>query len=145
MNIHEPSPNDRWRQIDAVVFMGFLYVAERIKIMNERVYYNVDKIHTTIGENSKIAFQYFRRDTHKKMVLRRNRTLYEESPWAIPSMIIVTKRRTTAATVIPGFHRGNFPNQSYQRFEQLWILSLRNFQKNWCESQNHSQIPIHGI
>ena len=60
-----------------------VYVSERIKTMNESIYYNVDKIHTAIGSNSKITFQYFQWDVHKKMVLRRNGELYEVSPWAL--------------------------------------------------------------
>ena len=60
-----------------------VYVAERIKTMNESIYYNVDKIHTAIGANSKITFQYFQWDVHKKMVMRKDGALYEVSPWAL--------------------------------------------------------------
>lgn len=60
-----------------------VYVAERIKTMNESIYYNVDKIHTAIGANSKITFQYFQWDVHKKMVMRKEGALYEVSPWAL--------------------------------------------------------------
>lgn len=60
-----------------------VYVSGRIKTMNESIYYNVDKIHTAIGANSKITFQYFQWDVHKKMVLRRDGALYEVSPWAL--------------------------------------------------------------
>ena len=60
-----------------------VYVSGRIKTMNESIYYNVDKIHTAIGANSKITFQYFQWDVNKKMVLRRNGALYEVSPWAL--------------------------------------------------------------
>lgn len=60
-----------------------VYVSERIKTMNESIYYNVDTIHTAIGANSKITFQYFQWDVHKQMVLRKNGALYEVSPWAL--------------------------------------------------------------
>ena len=60
-----------------------VYVSGRIKTMNESIYYNVDKIHTAIGANSKITFQYFQWDVNKKMVLRRNGAFYEVSPWAL--------------------------------------------------------------
>ena len=60
-----------------------VFVSERIKTMNESIYYNVDKIHTAIGANSKITFQYFQWDVHKNMVLRKNGALYEVSPWAL--------------------------------------------------------------
>ncbi len=60
-----------------------VYVAGRIKTMNESIYYNVDKIHAAIGENRRITFQYYQWDVHKKMVLRRDGALYEVSPWAL--------------------------------------------------------------
>ena len=60
-----------------------VYMSERIKAVNESIYYNVDKIHTAINAQSKITFQYFQWDIHKKMVLRRNGALYEVSPWAL--------------------------------------------------------------
>jgi hypothetical protein len=43
----------------------------------------VDVIHTAIGGNAKINFQYFQCDIHKKMALRRNGDLYEVSSWAL--------------------------------------------------------------
>lgn len=36
-----------------------VFVAKRIKTMNESVYYTVDVIHRAIAENRKIEFQYF--------------------------------------------------------------------------------------
>lgn len=60
-----------------------VYVAERIKTANESIYYNVDDIHTAIGKDAKITFQYFMWDVNKKMVLRKGGDLYEVSPWAL--------------------------------------------------------------
>ncbi|MCI9200018.1 MAG: WYL domain-containing protein [Lachnospiraceae bacterium] len=60
-----------------------VYVAERVKTMNESIYYNVDMIHAAIGANSKITFQYFQWNVDKKMELRRGGSLYEVSPWAL--------------------------------------------------------------
>mgnify|MGYP000608847321 FL=1 len=60
-----------------------VYVAERIKTMNESIYYNVDNIHNAIAKNSKITFQYFQWNVKKEMELRRNGALYEVSPWAL--------------------------------------------------------------
>ena len=39
--------------------MEQIRVSDRIKTMNESIYYNVDAIHTSIAENKKIKFQYF--------------------------------------------------------------------------------------
>lgn len=60
-----------------------VYVTERIKTMNESIYYNVDKIHTAISSNVKIEFQYFQWNVDKKMELRKNGEYYCISPWAL--------------------------------------------------------------
>lgn len=60
-----------------------VFVAGRVKTMNESIYYNVDRIHTAIAENSRITFQYFQWNVDKKMELRHDGTLYEVSPWSL--------------------------------------------------------------
>lgn len=60
-----------------------VYVSERIKTMNESIYYNVDIIHTAISSNVKIMFQYFQWNVDKKMELRKNGEYYCISPWAL--------------------------------------------------------------
>ncbi len=70
-------------QYEASQLQRQVYVSERVKTMNESIYYNVDVIHTAITKNAKITFQYFQWDIHKKMVLRRDGALYEVSPWAL--------------------------------------------------------------
>ena len=60
-----------------------VFVAGRVKTMNESIYYNVDRIHTAIAENSRITFQYFQWNVDKKMELRHGGSLYEVSPWSL--------------------------------------------------------------
>lgn len=60
-----------------------VYVAGRAKTLNESVFYNIDAIHSAIGSNRKICFQYFQWNTKKEMELRRNGEFYEVSPWAL--------------------------------------------------------------
>lgn len=60
-----------------------VFVSERIKTMNESIYYNVDKIHNAIGTNVKIKFQYYQWNVDKKMELRKNGAFYCISPWAL--------------------------------------------------------------
>ena len=60
-----------------------VFVAGRVKTMNESIYYNVDRIHAAIAGNSRITFQYFQWNVEKKMELRHNGELYEVSPWAL--------------------------------------------------------------
>ena len=60
-----------------------VYVAERIKTMNESIYYTVDSIHTAISHNKKIKFQYFQWNVKKEMELRHGGSFYKISPWAL--------------------------------------------------------------
>ena len=60
-----------------------VYINDRVKTMNESVYYNVDDIHTTINENKKIRFKYFKWDINKKLVPRHNGDWFIVSPWAL--------------------------------------------------------------
>lgn len=60
-----------------------VYVAERIKTVNENIYYNVDMIHSAIAENSQIIFHYFQWNVDKEMELRRKGAYYTVSPWAL--------------------------------------------------------------
>lgn len=58
-------------------------VANRIKTMNESIYYNVDKIHSAISENRKISFHYFEWTVSKETRLRKDGARYQISPWAL--------------------------------------------------------------
>lgn len=60
-----------------------VYVAERIKTMNESIYYIVDIIHNAIANNVKIKFQYFQWNVDKKQELRHGGEYYLISPWAL--------------------------------------------------------------
>ena len=60
-----------------------VYVAGRAKTLNESVFYNIDAIHSAIGGNRKICFQYFQWNIKKETELRRNGEFYEVSPWAL--------------------------------------------------------------
>lgn len=60
-----------------------VFVSERVKTMNESIYYNVDLIHGAINSNTQITFQYFQWDVNKEIVLKRDGGLYQVSPWAL--------------------------------------------------------------
>lgn len=55
----------------------------RVKTMNERIYYSVDKIHEALNEESQIKFQYFTWTADKKMELKHDGAYYSVSPWAL--------------------------------------------------------------
>lgn len=60
-----------------------VYVANRIKTMNESIYYIVDDINAAIAENKKISFQYFEWNEKKEKQLRHDGKRYLISPWAL--------------------------------------------------------------
>lgn len=60
-----------------------VYVHNRAKTDNERVYTNVDIIHSSIAENKKIRFQYCAWNVKKQLVPKKNGDLYEVSPWCL--------------------------------------------------------------
>lgn len=60
-----------------------VFISDRVKNMNESVYYNVDDIYTAINENRKIRFKYYKWDINKKLVPRHNGAWFAVSPWAL--------------------------------------------------------------
>lgn len=56
-------------------------VSDRVKTMNESIYYNVDRIHEAIGANSQIRFRYFEWGLDGKKHDRPG--LYEASPYTL--------------------------------------------------------------
>ena len=60
-----------------------VYVAGRIKTMNESIYYNVDALHSAISQGKKIRFRYFDLDVNKLRQFRRGGAYYAVSPYAL--------------------------------------------------------------
>ena len=60
-----------------------VFVTNRIKTMNESIYYNVDEIHNGISNNRKIRFKYFDLTVKKERQYRKDGAWYEVSPFAL--------------------------------------------------------------
>ena len=60
-----------------------VYVSGRIKVMNESIYYNVDKLHTAIAAQRAITFKYFDYDITRQKVFRREGKRYVVSPYGL--------------------------------------------------------------
>ena len=60
-----------------------VYVAGRIKVMNESIYYNVDKLHTAIAGQKAITFKYFDYDIARNKVFRQEGKRYVVSPYGL--------------------------------------------------------------
>jgi len=60
-----------------------VYIQNRVKSMNESIYYSVDTLYESIAENKKISFRYFDFNIQKKRVFRRGGSPYIVSPIAL--------------------------------------------------------------
>ena len=60
-----------------------VYVVNRVKTENEKIYYNVDYIHRAIQTNTQISFKYFEWTIDKKMEFKKEGQLYQISPFAL--------------------------------------------------------------
>ena len=60
-----------------------VYVSNRVKTINESIYYNVDRLHAAIAENKKVSFKYFDYDIKKEKAFRKNGDKYSVSPYAL--------------------------------------------------------------
>ncbi|MBR6090832.1 MAG: WYL domain-containing protein, partial [Anaerolineaceae bacterium] len=60
-----------------------VFIAGRIKTMNESIYYNVDAIHEAISSDRQIRFQYFKWDIRKQVKLRKQGDWFQISPWVL--------------------------------------------------------------
>lgn len=60
-----------------------VFVTNRVKTINESIYYNVDMIHGAINNKKQIAFRYFEWTVNKEKRFRRNGEKYTVSPLAL--------------------------------------------------------------
>ncbi|MBR3245674.1 MAG: WYL domain-containing protein [Parasporobacterium sp.] len=60
-----------------------VFVQNRIKTMNESIYYSVDAINSAISANHKVSFRYFNWNIKKEMEFRHDGAVYAISPWAL--------------------------------------------------------------
>lgn len=66
------------KQLDRQVFNN-----DRVKSMNESIYYNVDDIHNAIIQNKKISFNYYKWDIKKELEDKHDGKPVVVSPWAL--------------------------------------------------------------
>ena len=68
-------------RFEAKTLQSQVVVSNRIKTMNESIYYNVDKIHTAVSENVKIRFKYCEWTIDKTLTPKKDGEAYVVSPW----------------------------------------------------------------
>ena len=60
-----------------------VFVRNRVKTGNEKVYYSVDAIHDAMNHDDQIRFQYGEWNAAKRLVARKDGQTYRVSPWAL--------------------------------------------------------------
>ena len=68
---------------DGQLLQRQVFVTNRVKSMNESIYYTVDVISDAITRNRKIRYQYFEYTVNKERVPRHGGEFYEVSPFAL--------------------------------------------------------------
>lgn len=68
---------------EAQSIQGQVYLTNRIKSMNQSIYYNTGDIHNAITEGKQISFQYLTYTIAKEEAFRRGGTCYQVSPFAL--------------------------------------------------------------
>ncbi len=68
---------------DGQLLQRQVYVSNRVKSMNESIYYTVDAISDAITQNKKIRYQYFEYTVTKERRFRHDGKFYEVSPFAL--------------------------------------------------------------
>ena len=60
-----------------------VYIQNRVKNMNESIYYSIDTLHESINEGKKVSFKYFDYNIRKEQVFRRGGAPYIVCPIAL--------------------------------------------------------------
>ena len=68
---------------DGQLLQRQVYIQNRVKSMNESVYYAVDAISDAITQNRQITYKYFEFNNKKERVYRHDGQLYKVSPFAL--------------------------------------------------------------
>lgn len=92
-----------------------VFITNRVKTVNEQIYYNVDKIHEAIAANKQITFKYFNLDVNKKKVYRKDGGLYTESPvsltWDDENYYLIT-------------YKEKYDNYTHYRVDKMEMIEL---------------------
>ncbi len=94
-----------------------VYIDDRAKTSNEKIYYNVDKIQEAIAENRCITFKYFDIDVNKEKVYRKNGELYFETPvclmWNEENYYLVA-------------YKDKYKSHTHYRVDRMEIIEISN-------------------
>lgn len=60
-----------------------VYISDRVKGINERIYYNIDLLHDAIGRRKNIKFKYYKYNFKDTKQFKNNSDFYVVSPYAL--------------------------------------------------------------
>lgn len=60
-----------------------VYISDRVKNFNEKIYYNIDVLHNAVNSRKKISFKYYRYNTISQRKFRNDGNDYVVSPYAM--------------------------------------------------------------
>lgn len=60
-----------------------VYISDRVKNFNEKIYYNIDVLHNAVNSKRKISFKYYRYNTVNEKKFRNDGNDYIASPYAM--------------------------------------------------------------
>ena len=97
-----------------------VFITNRVKTLNEQIYYNVDKIHDAIAANKQITFKYFNLDANKKKVYRKDGGLYIESPvsltWDDENYYLIT-------------YKEKYDNYTHYRVDKMETIEITDYDR----------------
>lgn len=97
-----------------------VFITNRVKAVNEQIYYNVDKIHEAIAANKQITFKYFKLDVDKKKMYRKEGGLYTESPvaltWDDENYYLIT-------------YKEKYDNYTHYRVDKMEMIELTEYDR----------------
>ncbi len=97
-----------------------VFITNRVKTLNEQIYYNVDKIHDAIAANKQITFKYFNLDVNKKKVYRKDGGLYTESPvsltWDDENYYLIT-------------YKEKYDNYTHYRVDKMETIEITEYDR----------------
>lgn len=94
-----------------------VFITNRVKALNEQIYYNVDKLNDAISANKQITFKYFDLDVNKKRVYRKDGSVYTESPisltWDDENYYLIT-------------YKPKYDSYTHYRVDKMEMIELTN-------------------
>ena len=60
-----------------------VFIRDRMKTENERIYYNVDALHDAMNRDRQISFQYAEWTPKKRLAAKKGGARYQVSPWSL--------------------------------------------------------------